>query len=202
MSLVNSLIGIVLAIFGATATAYFVQVITEKNRKNLKDTSVKAVLEGNRINFNISGHPSSKEIEQAILLAIGKHNRNTENLQEVFVINEENEEEWIEFGNALRKIGRHEEAIASLNKALEINPQHYGAWFQRGVTLGEIKCFDEALESYERAVLFNPKHIDAWVNKGIILSNQYREREALHAFSEVLKIDPKNHIARSFSQIR
>ena len=198
MSLFSTVISIVLAIFGAAFALYFIQVLTEKNRKSSRDTSVNAILEGNRINFDIYGYPSSKELEQAILLAIGKHNRNTENLQGVFIKNEKDEEEWIEFGNALRKIGRHDQAIASLNMALNINPQHYGAWFQKGVTLGELKRFEEAIEAYEQAVLFNPAYVDAWVNKGIILSNQNRDREALYAFEEVLKIDPKNHIARGF----
>lgn len=201
MSFVNSFLQIILAAVGAVFAVYFSQFLIKKNRNISEETSAIAVLEGNRIHLDVHGHPSPKEIEQAILLAIGRHNKYTEDLRAVFVVNQKNEEELIEFGEALRKIGRHDEAISSLNEALQINPEHHGAWFQRGVTLGELKRLDEAVESYEQAVIYNPQYVEAWLNKGIILSSQRKSKEARYAFREVLKIDPKHHIARSFYRI-
>lgn len=62
------------------------------------------------------------------------------------------DEAWLDRGNALSELSRYEEAIVSYERAIAIQTDSYLAWKNRAIALKQLGRYEEAVNSYERAL--------------------------------------------------
>ena len=98
-------------------------------------------------------------------------------------------------GNALRTQGRHDEALATFQQAVQRNPQSAQAWFHLGFMFAELARFAEALGAYDQALTLDEQYALAWASKANVLVQLRRYDEALAACDGALVLDPNSDFA-------
>lgn len=104
-------------------------------------------------------------------------------------------ENLITQGNALRTQGRHEEALATFQQAMQRNPQSAPAWFHLGFMFAELARYPEALAAYDQALALDEQYAIAWASKANVLVQLRRYDEALSACDSALVLDPNSDFA-------
>lgn len=104
-------------------------------------------------------------------------------------------EQLIVQGNALRTQGRPEEALATFQQAMQRNPQSAPAWFHLGFMYAELARYPEALAAYDQALALDEQYALAWASKANVLVQLRRYDEALAACDGALVLDPNSDFA-------
>jgi cytochrome c-type biogenesis protein CcmH/NrfG len=105
--------------------------------------------------------------------------------------NPQNEQTWIQLGNAYFDSDQHEKAIRAYQKALEINPNNADVWTDLGIMYRRSGKPQEAIASFDKAIAIDPKHEPSRLNKGIVLLHDLRDfKGAIKAWEELLEVNP------------
>ncbi|MFA0964130.1 tetratricopeptide repeat protein [Roseivirga sp. BDSF3-8] len=103
--------------------------------------------------------------------------------KQALLLNDGDEQNWINHGMAQEKLGHFMEAIRDFEKALNLDPQNLTAMLHLGNAYLKQRMHRKALRQYEDLLELTPEHSGAAYNKAIALYNLGQKGSACRALN-------------------
>jgi tetratricopeptide (TPR) repeat protein len=173
---------------------------------NIIGKEVAYTVQGNILNFNISGGSSiSKEfIEQlqkmvAVPTQLESQTSPSQSTTEDNMIRlEETNTTKQQISNILNEVnkidnekGTQIQEVKAGDLQISRNQLLLKEYVLKGNEHHFKKEYSEAIEWYDKAIEINPNYVDAWNNKGIALEYSGKHKEAIEYYDKALQLDPK-----------
>jgi tetratricopeptide (TPR) repeat protein len=171
---------------------------------NITGKEVAYTVQGNVLNFNISGSSITQEfIEQfQKMVAVPTQlesptSPNKSTTKDNIIKQEETSIAKQQISNVLNEVNKIEDKtgteiqeIKAGDLQISRNELLLKEYLLKGYEYYYKKKYDEAIESYEKALAIDPNYAPAWHNKGLVLHNLGKYDEAIKHYDRALAIDP------------
>lgn len=149
----------------------------------------------NDLNTAVSIDADANNLNQrgVILRAMGKPAEAIEDYTRAIEDDPENDQAWLNRGNAYLDIGRRQQALNDLNKAVDLNPRSAKAWTNRGVAFAQMGQWQQAMDNFANAQELDHHYPDIYLNRGIMYFQMNQPAQAISDFKQYLEYHPEDH---------